>query len=71
MKMQITLPSIPDERVSELKEALAKHAVVSVRKTPKEVVISCNGTMVECQKVVIISDLYWGGDEGEEKKVPL
>ena len=71
--MQITLPYFSDERVEELRVALNKHAKVLVRKTRKEVIIECDGTMVECQKVVIISDLYWGGGQNEkgEKMVPL
>ena len=71
--MQLTLPYLSDERISELKEALDKHAKVLVRKTRKEVIVDCEGTMVECQKVVIISDLYWGGEQDEEKEktVPL
>lgn len=71
--MQLTLPYLSDERVKELKEALSKHAKVAVQKTRKDVIVSCEGTMVECQKVVIISDLYWGGEQSEEKEktVPL
>lgn len=69
--MQITLPYFSDERVEELRNALNKHARVLVRKTRKEVIVECEGTMIECQKVVIISDLYWGGGKHEKKGVPL
>ena len=70
--MQITLPYMSEERVEELKVALNKHAKVLVRRTRKEVIVECDADMIECQKVVIISDLYWGGEKCEEKKkVPL
>ena len=63
MKMSISLANFDETRLNEFKKAISKHAKVNVRQIGSDVTIDCEADMVTCQKVVIISDLYWGGDE--------
>lgn len=61
--MLISLSNFDMARLEEFKEAIDKHAKVNVRQIGEDVTVECEADMITCQKVVIISDLFWGGDE--------
>ena len=66
MKMQITLSNFPMSRLEEFQQQVSKFAKVIIQVGGEDTVfLTCDADMVACQKVVIISDLYWGGDKNE------
>lgn len=71
MKMSITLPEMDDVKLKELCIAVRKVSKAKVYRQRNSVIVECDDNIIVCQKVIAISDTFWGGEDSVEEKGPV
>lgn len=71
MQMSITMPDLSDAKLKEFSDSVNKIARVKVFRQKGSIIIECNDNMPTCQKVISVSDTFWGGENSVKKEATV
>ena len=71
MQISITMPDLSDAKLKELSDSVNKVTRVKIFRQKGTIVIECNDNMSICQKVISVSDTFWGGENSVKEEATV